>query len=55
MFSAEYILHIKWNKLQYLIIYTLAFPSQTGFVNSLKFSSSGQFLVAGVGQEHRYL
>ncbi|XP_071383110.1 U3 small nucleolar RNA-interacting protein 2 isoform X1 [Centroberyx affinis] len=25
----------------------------TGFVNSLKFSSSGQFLVAGVGQEHR--
>ncbi|KAM7422730.1 hypothetical protein PAMA_010669 [Pampus argenteus] len=25
----------------------------SGFVNSLKFSSSGQFLVAGVGQEHR--
>ncbi|KAG9260650.1 U3 small nucleolar RNA-interacting protein 2 isoform X2 [Astyanax mexicanus] len=25
----------------------------TGFVNSLKFSSSGKFLVAGVGQEHR--
>uniref|UniRef100_A0A667X004 U3 small nucleolar RNA-interacting protein 2 n=1 Tax=Myripristis murdjan TaxID=586833 RepID=A0A667X004_9TELE len=25
----------------------------TGFINSLKFSSSGQFLVAGVGQEHR--
>ncbi|XP_062324596.1 U3 small nucleolar RNA-interacting protein 2 isoform X1 [Osmerus eperlanus] len=25
----------------------------TGFVNSLKFSSTGQFLVAGVGQEHR--
>uniref|UniRef100_A0A3B4WDV4 U3 small nucleolar RNA-interacting protein 2 n=1 Tax=Seriola lalandi dorsalis TaxID=1841481 RepID=A0A3B4WDV4_SERLL len=24
-----------------------------GFVNSLKFSSAGQFLVAGVGQEHR--
>ncbi|XP_069000752.1 U3 small nucleolar RNA-interacting protein 2 isoform X2 [Embiotoca jacksoni] len=24
----------------------------SGFVNSLKFSSSGQFLVAGVGQEH---
>ncbi|KAG9353255.1 hypothetical protein JZ751_017831 [Albula glossodonta] len=24
-----------------------------GFVNSLKFSSSGNFLVAGVGQEHR--
>uniref|UniRef100_H2T4F1 U3 small nucleolar RNA-interacting protein 2 n=1 Tax=Takifugu rubripes TaxID=31033 RepID=H2T4F1_TAKRU len=24
-----------------------------GFVNSLKFSSSGRFLVAGVGQEHR--
>nr|XP_006630762.1 PREDICTED: U3 small nucleolar RNA-interacting protein 2 [Lepisosteus oculatus] len=24
-----------------------------GFVNSLKFSSSGDFLVAGVGQEHR--
>ncbi|XP_026868287.2 U3 small nucleolar RNA-interacting protein 2 [Electrophorus electricus] len=25
----------------------------TGFVNSLKFSTSGKFLVAGVGQEHR--
>nr|XP_020453612.1 U3 small nucleolar RNA-interacting protein 2 [Monopterus albus] len=25
----------------------------SGFVNSLKFSSSGQFLVAGLGQEHR--
>ncbi|XP_061583280.1 U3 small nucleolar RNA-interacting protein 2 isoform X2 [Cololabis saira] len=25
----------------------------SGFVNSLKFSSSGQFLVAGIGQEHR--
>uniref|UniRef100_A0A8C5ES16 U3 small nucleolar RNA-interacting protein 2 n=1 Tax=Gouania willdenowi TaxID=441366 RepID=A0A8C5ES16_GOUWI len=25
----------------------------SGFVNSLKFSASGQFLVAGVGQEHR--
>ncbi|XP_019957203.1 U3 small nucleolar RNA-interacting protein 2 isoform X1 [Paralichthys olivaceus] len=25
----------------------------SGFINSLKFSSSGQFLVAGVGQEHR--
>lgn len=24
-----------------------------GFINSLKFSSSGNFLVAGVGQEHR--
>lgn len=31
------------------------FPSsQVGFINSLKFSSSGDFLVAGVGQEHRY-
>lgn len=27
---------------------------QVGFVNSLKFSSAGDFLVAGVGQEHRY-
>lgn len=26
---------------------------QVGFINSLKFSSSGNFLVAGVGQEHR--
>ena len=26
---------------------------QTGFVNDLKFSSSGEFLVAAVGQEHR--
>ncbi|XP_008317944.1 U3 small nucleolar RNA-interacting protein 2 isoform X2 [Cynoglossus semilaevis] len=25
----------------------------SGFINCLKFSSSGQFLVAGVGQEHR--
>ncbi|XP_056129568.1 U3 small nucleolar RNA-interacting protein 2 isoform X2 [Lampris incognitus] len=25
----------------------------TGFINSLKFSNSGNFLVAGVGQEHR--
>ncbi|XP_070700681.1 U3 small nucleolar RNA-interacting protein 2 isoform X1 [Pempheris klunzingeri] len=25
----------------------------SGFINSLKFSSSGQFLVVGVGQEHR--
>lgn len=28
--------------------------SQVGFINSLKFSTSGDFLVAGVGQEHRY-
>lgn len=27
--------------------------SQVGFINSLKFSSAGDFLVAGVGQEHR--
>jgi len=25
----------------------------TGFVNSLKFSSNGEYLIAGVGQEHR--
>lgn len=31
-------------------LFTVPVP---GFVNSLKFSSSGQFLVAGVGQEHR--
>ena len=29
------------------------FNFQVGFVNSLKFSSSGQLLVAGVGQEHK--
>ena len=29
--------------------------SQVGFINSLKFSSAGDFLVAGVGQEHRYV
>lgn len=29
--------------------------SQVGFINSLKFSSGGDFLVAGVGQEHRYV
>lgn len=28
-------------------------PPQVGFINSLKFSSAGDFLVAGVGQEHR--
>lgn len=28
---------------------------QVGFINSLKFSSAGDFLVAGVGQEHRYM
>uniref|UniRef100_A0A7N6AYD7 U3 small nucleolar RNA-interacting protein 2 n=1 Tax=Anabas testudineus TaxID=64144 RepID=A0A7N6AYD7_ANATE len=33
--------------------YLLAISPVSGFVNSLKFSSSGQFLVAGVGQEHR--
>ncbi|XP_053377400.1 U3 small nucleolar RNA-interacting protein 2-like isoform X2 [Mercenaria mercenaria] len=27
--------------------------SVTGFVNSLQFSSNGQYLIAGVGQEHR--
>ena len=26
---------------------------QKGFVNSLKFSSNGEFLVAGIGQEHK--
>lgn len=29
-------------------------PLQVGFVNSLKFSAAGDFLVAGIGQEHRY-
>lgn len=34
---------------------TVVLPSsQVGFINSLKFSSAGDFLVAGVGQEHRY-
>ncbi|KAK7916559.1 hypothetical protein WMY93_012320 [Mugilogobius chulae] len=32
------------------LLFTVPVP---GFVNSLKFSTSGQFLVAGVGQEHR--
>uniref|UniRef100_A0A8C4ID19 U3 small nucleolar RNA-interacting protein 2 n=1 Tax=Dicentrarchus labrax TaxID=13489 RepID=A0A8C4ID19_DICLA len=36
-----------------LFCLTLFFFCQCGFVNSLKFSSSGQFMVAGVGQEHR--
>lgn len=35
-------------------ITALSFSSQVGFINSLKFSSAGDFLVAGVGQEHRY-
>lgn len=33
---------------------TLPCPLQVGFVNSLKFSAAGDFLVAGIGQEHRY-
>lgn len=33
---------------------TLPCPFQVGFVNSLKFSAAGDFLVAGLGQEHRY-
>lgn len=38
-----------------LIFYCIVPPSsQVGFINSLKFSSTGDFLVAGVGQEHRY-
>ncbi|KAK4815051.1 hypothetical protein QYF61_015335, partial [Mycteria americana] len=32
---------------------TLPCPLQVGFVNSLKFSAAGDFLVAGLGQEHR--
>lgn len=46
--------HDNWNHL-FLFIYCVSwsFLSQSGFVNSLKFSTSGQFLVAGVGQEHR--
>lgn len=31
----------------------VSLSAQVGFINSLKFSSSGDFLVAGVGQEHR--
>lgn len=34
--------------------FTLPCPRQVGFVNSLKFSAAGDFLVAGTGQEHRY-
>lgn len=33
----------------------VSLSAQVGFINSLKFSSSGDFLVAGVGQEHRYV
>lgn len=41
--------------LSHLLTSSPASPSsQVGFINSLKFSSSGHFLVAGVGQEHRY-
>lgn len=41
----------------YVISHTLdifSFFSQVGFVNSLQFSNAGHFLVAGIGQEHRY-
>lgn len=40
-----------WKEL--IFVFLVCFLQQPGFVNSLKFSSSGQFLVAGVGQEHR--
>lgn len=62
MFSANYVPYNKWNKVLAIspvvfrvsyFVCTSTFSCQSGFVNSLKFSSSGQFLVAGVGQEHR--
>ena len=38
-----------------LLIHLLLFyVFQNGFINSLSFSHSGDFLVAGVGQEHRF-
>jgi len=36
-----------------LMLTIFNFLHQVGFVNSLKFSSNGQLLVAGVGQEHK--
>lgn len=43
-----------WEPLTLLCPFTLPCPLQVGFVNSLKFSAAGDFLVAGIGQEHRY-
>jgi hypothetical protein len=37
-----------------LVAHHFPLSPQMGFINSLKFSSAGDFLVAGVGQEHRY-
>nr|KAG5711317.1 hypothetical protein BaRGS_006014 [Batillaria attramentaria] len=34
----------------YILLFIL---SQPGFINSLQFSPTGDFLLAGVGQEHR--
>lgn len=36
-------------------MYHVPLSAQVGFINSLKFSSAGDFLVAGVGQEHRWV
>ncbi|KAI1234416.1 U3 small nucleolar RNA-interacting protein 2 [Lamprotornis superbus] len=44
-----------FRKLEHLLDIPLVWmDGQVGFVNSLKFSAAGDFLVAGVGQEHRY-
>lgn len=43
-----------WEPLTLPCPFTLPCPLQVGFVNSLKFSAAGDFLVAGIGQEHRY-
>ena len=40
--------------LNFLHVISLFPLLQHGFVNSLAFSPSGAYLVAGVGQEHKY-
>ena len=37
-----------------MLYFTDNFLFQTGFVNALTFSSAGDYLVAGIGQEHRF-
>ena len=31
-----------------------SFPFQPGFVNCLSFTKHGNYLIAGIGQEHRF-
>ena len=43
-----------YHKVDAHLVRVLISLSQDGFVNDLVFSSDGELLVAGVGQEHRF-